>query len=203
MMEYTQIADVVAAQHGYFNSRATLDYGFRINALKRLKQAVRSREKQFIAALNQDLGKSEFEAYATEVGFVLHDIGMTVKHLKRWSFFSLLKSDFFDRALPWTRLILRERRFIWDLNLKLSSRISVLLTYGLLFTMLWTAWWKGSPLLSAVLLAALLLINAPLYLFFHRKRGLAFALRVIPLHWLYYFYSGLAFAIGIARNWFL
>ena len=84
IMEEKQIVDIVAAQHIYFNSRATMAYRFRVDALKRLKKAVQVYEKKFIGALNRDLGKSEFEAYATEVGFVLHDIGMTVKQLKKW-----------------------------------------------------------------------------------------------------------------------
>ena len=50
---------------------------------------------------------------------------------------------------------------------------------------------------AAILL--LLALNAPLYRFFARQRGLAFALQVIPWHWLYYLYSGLALAIGVAR----
>ena len=48
---------------------------------------------------------------------------LQVKHLKRWNIRSLLKSDFFDRALPWTELILRDRGFINDLNLRTSSRL--------------------------------------------------------------------------------
>ena len=57
---------------------------------------------------------------------------LQVKHLKRWGWLSLLKADFFQRALPWTELILRDRRFISDLNLRISSRISVLTSYAIL-----------------------------------------------------------------------
>jgi GT2 family glycosyltransferase len=46
---------------------------------------------------------------------------LQVKQLKRWGVVSLLKSDFFHRALPWTELILRDRRFINDLNLRFSA----------------------------------------------------------------------------------
>ncbi|MGH7457305.1 MAG: glycosyltransferase family 2 protein, partial [bacterium] len=57
--------------------------------------------------------------------------GLQVKHLKRWSFTALLKTDFFQRALPWTALILRQRQFINDLNLKTSNRVSAVLIYGI------------------------------------------------------------------------
>ena len=125
---------------------------------------------------------------------------LEVKHLKRWGVVSLLKSDFFHRALPWTELILRERQFINDLNLRRASRVSVMLTHGLAAALLGTGWWSGSLALASVLLLSLLALNMPLYRFFQRKRGLWFTIQAIPWHWFYYFYSGLAFAIGITRH---
>jgi glycosyltransferase involved in cell wall biosynthesis len=124
---------------------------------------------------------------------------LQVKHWKRWGIFSLLHADFCCRALPWTELILRDRRFINDLNLRPSSRISVLMTYGLLGTLVGVGWWPSFSVIAGTLSLALLMLNAPLYHFFQRKRGLRFAIQTIPWHWLYYLYSGLAFAIGIAR----
>lgn len=57
---------------------------FRISALKRLRSAVKDYENKIIDALKADLNKSEFEAYSTEIGFVLEEIGFTLKHLKSW-----------------------------------------------------------------------------------------------------------------------
>ncbi|MGH2416682.1 MAG: glycosyltransferase family 2 protein, partial [Microcystaceae cyanobacterium] len=54
-----------------------------------------------------------------------------VKHLKRWGMISLLRADFFYRAIPWTTLILRDRSFANDLNLGWSNRMSIILVYGL------------------------------------------------------------------------
>jgi glycosyltransferase involved in cell wall biosynthesis len=124
------------------------------------------------------------------------------KHLKHWGMVSLLKSDFFHRALPWTQLILRDRNFINDLNLQTSSRISVLLTYGFLAALVGGYGWPGSFALASVLALLLLTINMPVYKFFLRKRGFWFMIQTIPWHWLYYFYSGLAFAIGVGRYLF-
>jgi GT2 family glycosyltransferase len=125
-----------------------------------------------------------------------------VKHLKRWEIISLLKADFFYRAIPWTELILRDRMFINDLNIGHSERLCVVLTYGLVGTLIGAIWW--APLLAVALLimVALLVKNAPLYRFLRRKRGLRFTLQSVPWHWLYYLYSGLAFAIGLARHVF-
>lgn len=52
-----------------------------------------------------------------------------VTHLKRWTFFGLIKTDILDRGVPWTELILRDRFMPNDLNLQLSQRISVALVF--------------------------------------------------------------------------
>ncbi|WP_250125293.1 glycosyltransferase [Chroococcidiopsis sp. CCMEE 29] len=145
-----------------------------------------------------------------ELGYRLKQAGyrirlckdLQVKHLKRWEMGSLLKADFFYRALPWTELILRDRQLINDLNLQVSSRVSVMLVFGLLSALVAAWWWSGFLIVAAALSLSLLVINAPVYRFFMRQRGLVFAFQVIPWHWLYYFYSGLAFAIGTARYQF-
>ncbi len=123
-----------------------------------------------------------------------------VKHLKRWNFFSLLRSDIFDRALPWTDLILREHRLINDLNLRTSSRISILLIYGLLGSLVGVKWWLGFIPIAGILAFMLLVMNGSLYRFFEQKCGLMFAIRAIPTHWFYFFYCGFGFMLGVA--WF-
>jgi hypothetical protein len=55
-----------------------------------------------------------------------------VKHLKRWIFRSMMKTDFFYRALPWSELSLRFGRLPNDLNLRISQRISVALVFLLI-----------------------------------------------------------------------
>lgn len=122
-----------------------------------------------------------------------------VKHLKRWEVFSLLQAEFFFRALPWTELIWRDRQFVNDLNLKVSSRVSLLLAYGLLVALGALIWWPKAWIPAALFSLLLLLMNLPVYRFFQQKRGLGFAIRVIPWHWLYFLYGGLAFAIGTCR----
>jgi len=51
--------------------------------------------------------------------------------------------------------------------------------------------------LVALCALALLALNFRLYRFFAARRGWWFALRAIPLHWFYYLYSGIAFALGV------
>ena len=127
---------------------------------------------------------------------------LQVKHLKRWNIRSLIKSDFFDRALPWTELILRDRRFVNDLNLRFSSRLSVMLTYGLLAALVGGYGWSGSFAAAGVFALLLIILSMPVYQFFLRKRGFWFMIGTIPWHWFYFFYCGLAFAIGLVQFFF-
>lgn len=122
-----------------------------------------------------------------------------VKHLKEWRTVSMLKADFFYRALPWTALILRHKELSNNLNLQYSSRISVVLVYALIGTLAVTPFLNLASIAACVFGLALLILNAPVYKFFYNQRGLIFAAKTVPWHWLYYVYSGLAFAIGLIR----
>ncbi len=144
-----------------------------------------------------------------ELGYRLRQAGhsirlcktIQVKHLKRWEPVSLLKAEIFYRALPWTALILRSQRFDADLNLNHTNRLSVLLTFGLLGSIL--AITINSLLVLVTILCAisLLIINRKLYHFFYLKRGLKFTLQVIPWHWLYFLYGGVSFILGLSRHY--
>lgn len=141
-----------------------------------------------------------------ELGYRLRNAGyrirllksLQVKHLKRWGFFSLVKTDIFYRAIPWSYLIFRQGSLVHDLNLKIQSRICVILVYLLAFLLLGVFYlpWLSIPL--ALVAMVLLWLNQDLYTFFFKKRGLYFVIRLVPYHWLYYFYSGAAFAVVLA-----
>jgi glycosyltransferase involved in cell wall biosynthesis len=88
------------------------------------------------------------------------------RHLKRWGILALLISDFFDRALPCTELILRDRMLINDLNLQMTNRISVALVFA---SILLLAVGFLHPIFAGVALTCfcvVLYINLPLYRFF-------------------------------------
>jgi glycosyltransferase involved in cell wall biosynthesis len=63
---------------------------------------------------------------------ILLDRQLVVKHRKRWTFWNLVKTDVLDRGIPWTELILRDGVMPNDLNVQLSHRVSVALTFLLL-----------------------------------------------------------------------
>jgi glycosyltransferase involved in cell wall biosynthesis len=66
---------------------------------------------------------------------ILLDKEIQVKHLKRWSLASLIKTDILHRAIPWTMLIMQHKSLPNDLNLKLSQRLSTVLLLALLLYM--------------------------------------------------------------------
>ncbi len=74
----------VKEQRAYFHSGATRPYAFRKEQLLRLRRMLKENEEALLDALKKDLHKSPFEAYATEIGILLHSINHTLKHLKRW-----------------------------------------------------------------------------------------------------------------------
>lgn len=76
---------LVAAQRRYFESGATLDPAFRLEQLHRLGLLVAAREKALLAALREDLGKSAFEGYMTELGMVRQELGEAMRGVGKWS----------------------------------------------------------------------------------------------------------------------
>lgn len=125
---------------------------------------------------------------------------LQVKHLKRWTVGSLLRSDILDRGIPWTRLLLREGDFAHDLNLQTHNRVSVAAAWMLALSLLAGLFLPPLWLISVGTAVLLLTLNWPLYRWFAGKRGWPFALLVIPWHWLYYLYNGLSFSVGAAQH---
>ncbi|PFF88514.1 aldehyde dehydrogenase [Bacillus cereus] len=68
----------------FFHQGVTSTLEFRLEQLKKLKDGIQRNETRITKALYQDLGKSEFEAYLTEIGFALDSIKNTMKNLKKW-----------------------------------------------------------------------------------------------------------------------
>ena len=77
--------NVLEKQKKYYQSGMTRSIAFRIKQLETLKLGILKYEQDIIQALKLDLNKPEFEAYATEVGFVLDSIGYFIKHLEKWA----------------------------------------------------------------------------------------------------------------------
>jgi glycosyltransferase involved in cell wall biosynthesis len=135
---------------------------------------------------------------------IILDKDIQVKHLKRWDLPSLIRTDILQRAIPWSRLILESKIMPNDLNLKISQKISSVSVFLMIFII--PLLFAGQitlfdlPLTTIVVFALMtlfanfLLLNRELYNFYMRNRGFLFAVEVIPLHILYYVYSGASFS---------
>jgi len=125
-------------------------------------------------------------------------------HLKHWTFENMIKTDLKDRGLPWARLLVAQGSTFKSksLNLKTIEKIATALVWAMLGCLvLWAV--TGDRLWPAVAfmcLAPVIYINRPLYSFFERKRGFWFALRVVPVHVLYYVLNGVAAGFGWALH---
>ncbi|SHR53991.1 aldehyde dehydrogenase [Mycobacteroides abscessus subsp. abscessus] len=75
---------LILKQKAFFRSGATKELSYRIQALEKLREAIRKNEQSLFHTLKEDLNKSEFEAYATEIGVVLEEIRFTLKHINDW-----------------------------------------------------------------------------------------------------------------------
>ncbi len=84
---YTEadIHKIVEKQRAFFRTGTTLDVKWRREQLKKLKRAVIEHEKEFEAALREDLGRSTVEAYLCDVGPIIVEINETLRGLKKWA----------------------------------------------------------------------------------------------------------------------
>ena len=81
-MNCSDINAILADQREFFKTGATLSVNFRIEMLKRLREAIKKYERQISEALTADLGKSDFEGFMCEIGMALSEISYMIKHTK-------------------------------------------------------------------------------------------------------------------------
>ncbi len=76
--------EIVKNQRKYFETNISKSYDFRIDNLKKLRNAIKRYENEIEFALKKDLGKSSFESYFTEIAVVYEEIDHFIKNLKEW-----------------------------------------------------------------------------------------------------------------------
>jgi glycosyltransferase involved in cell wall biosynthesis len=130
---------------------------------------------------------------------IVLDRDLQVKHLKKWTLRSLVKTDVFLRAIPWTLFWLEGRELPRDLNFATDQRVAAIVAAALalaipLAIFRLTAWlW----LLVALLFSAALWLNRDLYRLFLRRGGPWFAVKGFLLQQFYYLYSLFSLAAGV------
>ncbi len=137
-----------------------------------------------------------------ELGYRLRAAGFRIrldpqvqgKHLKRWSFRSVVRTDITCRAIPWTRLLLEDPSLPGDLNLKIDQKICGAATVLAFTALVCAAFYPPLLAVSLGLLLGVMLVNRELLIFFARHGGPVFATGCLLMHLLYYLYSVLSFA---------
>lgn len=81
-MTQLEISKIVQSQREFFRTNATFPVNFRIDALRKLHNAIKSNEEKIAKAIKSDLGKSAVESYMCETGLTLSEISYMIKHIK-------------------------------------------------------------------------------------------------------------------------
>jgi GT2 family glycosyltransferase len=141
-----------------------------------------------------------------ELGYRLQQAGerihldkdLSVTHMKRYSLRDLVYSDFVNRAVPWTKLILERKVIRSDLNVTVSSAASLAVAYLMAFCLLGGLLAPAPAWLAAFggLLAAFLYLNRRFYRYVWRAEGPRFTLGAMLMHYIYYLYGGTGLAAG-------
>ena len=90
------MVNIFESQKLFFNSQKTKSYTFRFEQLSKLKLVISKYQDDIINALKKDLNKSSFEAYTTEIGYILNSIQFVQKRLKTWMKTKKVKTPFFQ-----------------------------------------------------------------------------------------------------------
>jgi len=129
---------------------------------------------------------------------IVLDPQLQVKHLKKWTLRSLVITDVFIRAIPWTLLWLERRRLPNDLNVAVDQRVAAMVAVALAIAIPVAIFRYQAWLVVALLLTAAFWLNRDLYRLFFRKGGLWLGFNGFLLQQFYYLYSLFSVVVGVA-----
>ena len=116
-------------------------------------------------------------------------------HLKRWSVWSMVRTDFIGRGVPWVLLLLRHRGSTTTLNLGWRHRLSALVALAGTVSLV-----RRRLLGAAASAVALVALNRSFYTLLWRRRGPAEATTGVFLHALHHLASLAAVPVGVALH---
>jgi len=117
------------------------------------------------------------------------------KHLKRWTIWSMVRTDIFGRGVPWVRILLSHRQSSTALNLGWRHRLSVLTVFLAL-----AAIGLANPLAVLLSVVALVLLNHEFYALLLRRRGPFETAAGIVLHALHHLACAVSVPIGVYQH---
>ncbi len=130
-MAWTQetVRALVEKQRAFFRTGATLDVNFRIEQLKKLRQAVLDHRDELEAALYEDLNKSPIEAYLCDLGPIIVEINEILKGLRKWA----RPERHFSGLMCFPSMTTRVYKMPYGVSLGISPfNFPILLTLGVL-----------------------------------------------------------------------
>ena len=139
-----------------------------------------------------------------DLGYRLTDGGYRIlvapelegSHLKQWTFTSMIRTDFRDRAVPWMHLLLDRNASGANgtLNITAHEKLLTVLTCASVLSLVLAIVFAPVRLalmaLTALMLVYVVVSNIKLIRWFARERGWAFAMGAVPLRVLYYLTGG-------------
>jgi hypothetical protein len=160
------------------------------------------------------LGAIRRSAFVASGGFIEHpiediELGMRLsragarivldptvqgKHLKRWSLWSMVRTDLLVRGVPWVGLLMEHRGNATTsaLNLGWRHRLSALASLALVAALLFR-----SPYLAASAVMLLVVMNHAFYRLLVRRQGLLEGVIGIPLHVVHLLTAVVAVPVGL------
>ena len=79
------LARILRDQRDLFASDKTIDVNYRINNLKKLRSLILGHEDELSEAMRMDLHKPYFEVLGTESRYVVAEISMMLRNMRRGS----------------------------------------------------------------------------------------------------------------------
>jgi len=84
-MKKEEIGLILEKQRNFLATGKTLDIEYRIGILKKLRSLILSHEEELIDALGRDFHKPRFEVLGTESRFVIAELNLIIRNVRRWS----------------------------------------------------------------------------------------------------------------------
>ena len=116
-------------------------------------------------------------------------------HLKRWTLEDMVRTDFWQRGVPWVELMLRHGSGSTALNLGWRHRVSAAAAVISALALL-----RGRPGTALAGLIALVALNVELYELFLRRHGPVGAATGAGLHAVHHVTGALAVPVGVLKH---
>jgi GT2 family glycosyltransferase len=132
---------------------------------------------------------------AADRALIVLDPHLLGTHLKHWSLWNMVWTDFTRRGIPWVDLMLRRRHVSSTLNLGLRHRLSALASMAAVLALV-----RRRLRLATGATLILVALNARFYMLLARRRGPRMAVIGIGLHALHHLVAVAAVPAGIVAQ---